>query len=135
MLLTNDGALAAQLMHPSTGFQREYLVRVRGKPTPEELKLLETGVKLDRKVVRFSEFEPLTHSGGQNRRYRVAIGEGRYREVRRMWERIGCQVNQLKRIRFGPVKLPKELKPGQWREIGPSMIDLIKKKIGGTRTN
>lgn len=134
LLLTNDGELAAQLMHPSTGFQREYLVRVRGAPTPKELELLQSGVELDGNIVRFSKLEPLTHGGGQNRRYRVAIGEGRYREVRRMWEGIGCQVSQLKRIRFGPVKLPRELKPGQWREMDTDTIDMIRKQINKSKT-
>ena len=129
LLLTNDGTLAAQLMHPSAGFQREYLVRVRGEPTSEELKLLQTGVKLDGNIVRFNKLEPLKYSGGQNRRYLVTSGEGRYREVRRMWEGIGCQVNQLKRIGFGPVKLPKDLKPGQWREMDTGIIDMIRKRM------
>ena len=133
LLFTNDGTLAALLMHPSTGLQREYLVRVRGEPTSDELKLLQTGVNLDGNVVRFNKLELLKHSGGQNRRYRVAIGEGRYREVRRMWEGIGCQVNQLKRVRFGPVKLPKDLKPGQWRELEIQTIDTIRKQIGKSK--
>ena len=129
LLFTNDGGLADRLMHPSSGFEREYVVRVHGEPTSNQLDLLESGVELDDTMVRFSTLVPLEHSGGKNRRYRVGVSEGRYREIRRLWETIGCQVSQLKRIRFGPIELPTDLKAGHWREMDASTIALLRRQL------
>ena len=129
LLFTNDGELAAKLMHPAAGFEREYLVRVRGKPTVAQLDQLSSGIRLDGHTVRFNAIEALPHSGGSNRRYRVVVDEGRNREVRRLWQSIGCQVGQLKRIRFGPVNLPDDLPPGHWREVAEENVAAIRERL------
>ena len=55
--------------------------------------------------------------GGANRWFHVVIMEGRNREVRRLWEAVGAQVNRLKQVRFGPVMLDTRLLVGKWREL------------------
>ena len=124
LLFTNDGALASKLMHPSSGYEREYIVRVHGAPTPEQLTLLRTGIVLDGNRVRFNMLQPIKKRSGaaMNQWYRVTLGEGRNREIRRLWEKVGCQVNQLKRIRFGFVTLPGSLRAGRWQELDPGMF-------------
>ena len=117
LLFTNNGELAAKLMHPGSGFEREYLVRVRGEPSAVQLESLQLGIELEGHKLRFNSIEALPATGGSNRRYRVTVSEGRNREVRRLWESIGCQVNQLKRVRYGPITLPTTLRLGQWREM------------------
>ena len=127
LMFTNDGALAAKLMHPSSGYEREYIVRVHGTPTTEQLKLLVTGIELDGIRCRFNSLLPVHRSrAGKNRWYRVTLGEGRNREIRRLWEKVDCQVNKLKRIRFGPVSLPEPLPPGSWRELDPATVNDIR---------
>ncbi len=129
LLFTNDGELAAKLMHPASGFEREYQVRIRGEPSAEQLQSLRTGVKLDGHTVRFNSITPLSHAGGSNRRFKVVVNEGRNREVRRLWESVGCQVNQLRRIRFGPISLPANLALGHWREIEDKAVQRLRARL------
>lgn len=122
LLFTTAGALAARLMHPRHELQRTYLVRVHGE-VPEDLSArLLRGVALEDGLARFDACDPLGHAGRTNRWYRVSLAEGRNREVRRMFESLGLQVSGLKRIGYGPVALPRDLVPGQWRELAEDGI-------------
>ncbi|NJN51360.1 MAG: pseudouridine synthase, partial [Gammaproteobacteria bacterium] len=92
LLFTTDGNLAHTLMHPSTGIDREYAVRVDAELMPETMKILCDGVLLeDGDVVRFAT---LRHAGGtaRNHWYHVTLEEGRNREVRRLFESQGLRV-------------------------------------------
>ena len=129
LLLTTDGELANQLMHPSRQVEREYAVRVMGDVTEEQLKTLVNGVELEDGPARFEE---IVESGGEgiNRWYHVVIMEGRQREVRRMWEAVGARVNRLKRVRYGSVMLESALKVGRWRYLHPPEIDELMQTLG-----
>lgn len=119
LLVTDDGALANRLMHPRFGIEREYAVRVQGSLGDAELERLRQGVDLEDGRAAFERIEPTDPRGGRsaNRWYRVTLKEGRNREVRRMFEAVGARVSRLLRIRYGPIELPRDLAPGQWREI------------------
>jgi 23S rRNA pseudouridine2605 synthase len=124
LLFTNDGALAHRLMHPSSRIEREYLVRVRGRPDAPTLARLHSGVMLADGPARFEHIEeqPEEHAQGHGaaRRvrshgwFRVMLREGRKREVRRLWQAVGFEVSRLMRLRYGSVRLPPELAPGRW---------------------
>lgn len=116
LLFTNNGELANKLMHPAQQIEREYLVRVRGKATPEMIKQLIAGVQLDDGLARFEELVE-NRSEGINHWYYVVVVEGRNRVVRRLWESQGLLVSRLKRVRFGPIFLESKLKQGQWLEL------------------
>lgn len=116
LLFTNNGELANRLMHPSQQVQREYLVRVRGKATPDMIKQLIAGIKLDDGLARFEEIVE-GRSEGINHWYTVVLVEGRNRVVRRLFESQGLLVSRLKRVRFGPIFLEKKLPQGKWLEL------------------
>lgn len=116
ILFTTSGELANQLMHPGSGLLREYAVRVIGDLPLETQRQLLDGVTLEDGEAQFNSLED---GGGQgiNHWYRVSLYEGRNREVRRMFEAVGCKVSRLIRVRYGPFLLPPWLKRGQVREL------------------
>lgn len=126
LLLTDSGELANRLMHPRYEIEREYAARVQGRLTPEDLSRLRTGVTLADGSAAFTSIEPQREGTGANRWYRVVLKEGRNREVRRMFEAVGARVGRLLRVRYGPVELPRDLMPGQWRELtNPAILQKL----------
>lgn len=126
LLFTTDGELAHRLMHPSSCIEREYLVRLRGRPGADALGRLLAGVSLDDRPAAFDRIieQPPGHGEAlvQNASYRLVLREGRNREVRRMWEAVGYEVSRLLRTRYGPIELPRDLRPGQWRLLDERLI-------------
>lgn len=122
LLFTNNGALAHQLMHPSSGLEREYAVRVFGEPLSEaEQRNLKKGIELEDGKACFNQLKP---QGGQgiNRWYHVVLKEGRNRVVRRLWQAVNRDVSRLIRIRFGHIRLPDRLAQGQYQELSQQEI-------------
>jgi 23S rRNA pseudouridine2605 synthase len=125
LLFTNNGELANRLMHPSYQVDREYLVRVHGQVDDAMIKRLREGVLLDDGIAKFSDVVP-GERVGSNGWYTVALMEGRNREVRRLWESQGVEVNRLKRVRFGPIFMPSYVRKGQWIELDDkSLSDVL----------
>ena len=121
LLFTTDGELAHRLMHPSSEVEREYLVRVRSHPDQDTLERLRRGVELEDGWARFDRIEAEQASDG-HAWYRVVLHEGRNREVRRLWMAVGHEVSRLMRLRYGPVVLPRDLRPGQSRLLPADLV-------------
>lgn len=128
ILLTNDGALANGLMHPSAGVEREYVVRVLGRVDGPTLDRLKEGVRLDDGWASFDQIYEMGGTGA-NRWYGVVLCEGRKREVRRLWESQGVKVSRLKRVRFGPVRLPRRLRRGRWEELDERTVEELSELV------
>lgn len=124
LLFTTDGDLVNALTHPSKGIEREYAVRVKGVAEDKVLQQLRDGIELDDGPARF---EDIVDGGGEgeNHWYYVVIREGRYREVRRMWEAVGHPVTRLIRTRYGPIILPRSLHKTRRLELGPDEVALL----------
>jgi 23S rRNA pseudouridine2605 synthase len=121
LLFTTHGDLARRLMHPSGGWIREYRVRVRGRLATVSESDLRRGVDLEDGRASFDELEALGGEG-VNHWYRVVVQEGRNRLVRRLFESRGHRVNRLIRVRYGPFVLPRNLRAGGVRELGPDEL-------------
>ena len=121
LLFTTSGDLANRLMHPRYGIDREYAVRTLGNLEEGMRQKLLAGVELDDGMAQFSK---IADGGGEgvNKWYRVVIGEGRNREVRRMFEAIGLTVSRLIRTRYGAMTLPSGLKRGRWEEMEENTV-------------
>jgi len=126
LLLTTDGELAHRLMHPSGEVEREYLVRVRGRPGPEAIRALLEGVVLEDGPARFDRIRPEGAGQGAHSSFRVVLHEGRNREVRRLWEAVGFDVSRLLRIRYGPVELPRGMRPGTVRRLDAETLGRLR---------
>ena len=111
LVLTNDGELAQWLAHPSFGIEKEYLAEVRGVPGPAVLRALRHGVELDDGMTAPARVGVLAPGV-----LRLAVHQGRNRQVRRMLEAVGHPVRRLVRTRIGPVS-DAGLAPGQWRHL------------------
>ena len=124
ILFTNDGSLANQLMHPSSNIEREYIARVHGNVTDEILNNLIAGVKLDDGFAKFTDVQG-GRKGNTNQWFAMVIMEGRTREVRRLWESQGLEISRLKRVRYGNVFLPANLKQGAYKELSKSEVNAL----------
>jgi 23S rRNA pseudouridine2605 synthase len=125
LLFTTSGDLANRLMHPRYNIDREYAVRTLGTLEEGMRQKLLAGVELEDGLAQFSK---IADGGGDgiNKWYRVVIGEGRNREVRRMFEAVGLTVSRLIRTRYGAMTLPSDLKRGRWEEMEENTVrDLL----------
>ncbi|CAN7539715.1 23S rRNA pseudouridine(2605) synthase RluB [Massilia sp. LjRoot122] len=129
LLFTTSGDLANRLMHPRYNIDREYAVRTLGELEEGMRQKLLAGVELDDGLASFSKVQD---GGGEgiNKWYRVVIGEGRNREVRRMFEAVGLTVSRLIRTRYGAMTLPTGLKRGRWEELEENDVRALMAAFG-----
>jgi 23S rRNA pseudouridine2605 synthase len=131
LMLTNDGEWANRVLHPRYGNEREYAALVTPSPTRATLGRLLTGVTLEDGPARLiaARHAPPPPEVRRERTedgawLRVRTGEGRKREIRRLFAAIGCEVIRLVRTRFGTLTLA-GLREGEWRRLRPAEVTAL----------
>ncbi|MBA0015482.1 MAG: rRNA pseudouridine synthase [Nitrosospira sp.] len=111
LILTQDGRIAKQLIGADSEVEKEYLVRVQGTLSKQQLDLLNHGLSLDGETLKLAQV-----SWQNQDQLRFILREGKKRQIRRMCELVGLKVTGLKRVRIGQVKLG-DLPTGKWRYL------------------
>ncbi len=125
LILTNDGAFAAHLTHPSHAIDKEYDAVVRGQPGPSQLNRLRQGIDIGGFITSPAAVQLIERTQGGDTYLSITIHEGKNRQVRRMFEQIGHPVITLRRVRIGPITLD-GLQPGAWRHLTAQEIIELK---------
>lgn len=118
LLMTNDGALAERLMKAGSHVPKTYLVKISGRPGEAAIARLRAGVSIeleDGRSVKTSPAEIRLVEEAANPWYEVVLIEGRNRQIRRMFDRVGFHVEKIKRVKLGPLVL--DVPPGKFRSL------------------
>ncbi len=127
LLMTNDGALAQKLMKAGSHVPKTYLVKISGKPEEKAIQRLRGGITIeleDGKRVKTSPAKIRLVEDGANPWYEVILIEGRNRQIRRMFQRVGFNVEKIRRVRLGPLVL--DVPPGKFRELTKGEVEQLK---------
>lgn len=128
LILTNDGAFANAMMHPSKHVPKTYRVTVRPGITPEQVDILSTGVELDGRLTAPCDVYVISKEEGRAV-LEIVLYEGRNRQIRRMCESLNLEVARLRRTAVGPIKLGM-LQTGEWRDLTPQEVETLFKAAG-----
>lgn len=113
LLFTQDGRLAKKIVGADSGVEKEYIVRVTGQLPDDKLRLLQSGLEIDRRPLKPAQVEWINRD-----QLRFVLKEGRKRQIRRMCDLVGLKVVGLKRVRIGNIRLA-DLPEGKWRFLEP----------------
>ena len=125
LLFTNDGSLAYTLTHPKFNVDKTYFVCIDAKLNDSHTKLVEKGFLLDGKRTSPARINQIKFLNSATE-FNLTIHEGRKRQIRLMFEKLGYKVVYLKRVAQGPLELG-DLKKGEWRELRREEVEALKK--------
>ena len=126
MLLTDDGELAHRLLSPRRHVEKSYRYRVKFPLTAGECARLEAGLVLE------DGYETKPAKIRQDDAYSgtITLTEGKYHQIKRMMLALHNQITELKRVTFGPLTLPAEFSPGEWREVNETELAALRAAAG-----
>ncbi len=124
IIMTNDGNLAYELTHPSKKVSKTYLVKVDGKLSDEELNKLTQGIEIEKDKIAYCDWQIIEQTK-QDTLFEIILYQGLNRQIRKMFEFLGYNVLNLKRIRHANIELL-GLKKGQIKQIKPRQIKELK---------
>ena len=130
LLLTNDGAITAGLLHPRFQIPRIYQAKVAGAVTNRTLSELRRGVRLDDGHRTAPAKAQILRSTAKKTWVEISLTEGRNREIRRMFQALGNRVEKLIRVKYGPIIL--DIPIGHYRPLAPREIKQIKRLVENT---
>lgn len=124
IIMTNDGNLAYELTHPSIKVAKTYIVKVDGKLSDDELKKLTDGIEIEKGKMAYCDWAILEESKNETL-FQIILYQGLNRQIRKMFEFLGHNVINLKRVRHANIELT-GLKKGQIKPIKPRQIKELK---------
>ena len=123
LLLTNDGLLGNRLQHPRYGVNKVYEVKVQGRPAPEALQRLRSGISLEEGTTSPAEVTVM-RTLPRAAWLRIVLHQGWYRQIKRMMESVGHPVLKIKRVAYGPLTLGR-LAPGDYRSLSQKEVQRL----------
>ena len=133
LLLTDNGPLGFQLLHPQYHVNKSYQVVVNGLLTPEHIQQFKEGIVfLDGTTCKPAQLEILSSSLTESHAS-ITISEGKFHQVKKMFLSVGVKVTSLKRVQFGDFTLDSELAEGQYRFLNQEELEMIKKYLEMSR--
>lgn len=128
LVMSNDGALVNELTHPRFAHKKTYLVKVAGRWSAEKLAVLRSPLTLDDGyTIRPVPVEVVEDYGDNTRLLSFVLSEGRKRQIRKMCSAAHLVVLTLTRVAIGAFELPRDLKPGEWRDLSQDEIARLMK--------
>jgi len=125
ILLTNDGRITDKLLNPENAHEKEYVVMVDKSITPDFLKIMKKGVRLDDGYLT----KKCAIAQLADRNFSIILTEGKKRQIRRMCESLGYRVTELRRVRIMNIKLS-SLRPGQGKKLEGKELKAFLKELG-----
>ena len=132
LLLTNDGALAHALLDPNRGVWKRYRAQVSGRLTQEDAQAFARGIALEDFTARPAELGIVEANDAQSVAL-VRVCEGRFHQVKRMFQACGHEVLALHRAAFGPLELDETLPPGGFRPLTPQELEALRQAAANDR--
>ena len=127
LLMSNDGTLVNELTHPRFNHTKTYLVKVAGRWSAEKLKVLRSPLTLDDGyTIHPVPVEVVQEWENNTRILKFVLSEGRKRQIRKMCSAAHLVVLTLKRVKVGNFELPRELQPGEWRDLTDAELKLLR---------
>lgn len=124
ILLTNDGEIYNKVIHPKSEIYKEYIALIKGEISDIEIQKLRRGIKLEDGITLPAKVKLLNRINDKSE-VSIAIREGRNRQIRRMFQKLGYLVLELKREKIGDIIL-KDLKVGKYRELTKKELEYLK---------
>ena len=129
LLLTDNGPLGFQLLHPQYHVDKTYRVEVNGLLTPDHIQAFQKGIVfLDGTVCKPARLEILSASPSLSQAS-ITISEGKFHQIKKMFLSVGVKVTSLKRVQFGDFTLDTELTEGHYRPLNPEELEIIKNHL------
>ena len=129
LLLTDNGPLGFQLLHPQYHVDKTYRVEVNGLLTPDHIQAFQKGIIfLDGTVCKPARLEILSASPSLSQAS-ITISEGKFHQVKKMFLSVGVKETSLKRVQFGDFTLDTELTEGHYRPLNPEELEIIKNHL------
>ena len=129
LLLTDNGPLGFQLLHPQYHVDKTYQVKVNGPLSSDHIQQFKDGIVfLDGTLCKPAKLEILDSSPTESHAS-ITISEGKFHQVKKMFLSVGVKVSSLKRVQFGDFTLDTELTEGHYRPLNPEELEIIKNHL------